>query len=55
MAGKEIRIRLAEEEQGFVYSILRDGVLLETAVVRLAEEQDEEIVNGYYGGSQAMD
>jgi hypothetical protein len=52
----EIHIRLAEAGMAFVYSIVRDGAPVKTAVVHPIEEEGEDFAaSGYYGGSQVMD
>jgi hypothetical protein len=51
MFENDIRIRIADEEMTFVYSIWRAGALIETAEVCAAEE----VVPGFYGGSEVMD
>jgi hypothetical protein len=60
MLEHEIRIRIAGEGLGFVYSIWRAGKLIETAEVPpvgepLCEAAAYEVDPGYYGGSVAMD
>jgi len=52
----EIHIRLAEDGMAFIYSIVRAGASIETAVVRPIEEEGEGFAApGYWGGSQVMD
>ena len=56
MFGDEICIRLAEEGLAFIYSVVRAGTVIDTAVVQPVREEEEELaLPGYYGGSQAMD
>ena len=50
----EVLIRLLEDEQAFVYTILRGGETVESAVVRPAAPECVSSAE-YYGGSEAMD
>jgi hypothetical protein len=60
MFDNDIRIRIAGEGLGFVYSVWHAGELITTAEVRAAgdlvcDTPEREVAPGYYGGSEAMD
>ena len=46
-----IYIRITTYGNAFTYNVVRSGRLVETGTV----ETDDEVVPGYYGGSDAMD
>ena len=48
-------IRLSETEEAFIYSLCRDGVLLETEKVPAPGVAEPDAACEYYGGSLAMD
>ena len=53
----EIYIRIGDG-RAFIYTIVRAGAPLETALVQPVmepEEEEEPVAGGYYGGSRAMD
>lgn len=52
MADYQVTIRLVEDKESFVYSILLNDRVYESRVI---ETEEEEVAAGYYGGSEAMD
>jgi hypothetical protein len=51
MLHEEILVRHDAGGRAFIYSVRRDGIVVELGTVAI----EEEVAAGYYGGSEAMD